>query len=406
MGTRRRLLARASAVAGAAGLAGCLGSLPFLGGDGGEFGDPGERPARQHVWNPYLRTDRHGNHLPPRYNRVLLLDLAEEPDDGTAEAVEAAMRTVEDAYDWRPEGLFHMLAWGSGYFERIGALERSPVRHPSVISRTDDPDLLSFDAALVLASDVGSHPLAVENAMFGDADELEGEPVDAPLGDVFDRVARRTGFIGEGLPSRHADAEGIPSDHTITEDDPLFTGFFSGRRGTQASEDRVTIPSGEFAGGTTMHLSHLDLELDRWFNAFDDAGRVARMFSPEMDPEDVAEFATDVPFTKDVAEVAAENDLVGHHEKVARVRRDGEPLLLRRDFNTVDGGNAGLHFLSLQRSLDEFVSTRDAMNGWWLRQHSDAITDRKNNGLLNFITVRSRANFYVPPREDRALPAR
>jgi hypothetical protein len=78
--------------------------------------------------------------------------------------------------------------------------------------------------------------------------------------------------------------------------------------------------------------------------------------------------------------------------------------VLRRDFNTVDGGRAGLHFVSFQRRLADFRKTRKAMNGWYVRDDSPAITDRKNNGLLNFITVRSRANFYVPPRDGRSFP--
>ena len=101
---------------------------------------------------------------------------------------------------------------------------------------------------------------------------------------------------------------------------------------------------------------------------------------------------------------AAEHDIVGHHEKVAQARADGSPLLLRRDFNTTNGGRAGVHFLSLQASIDDFVETRRAMNGWYVRDDSEAITDRNNNGILEFITEVATTNFYVPPRADRAFP--
>ena len=30
------------------------------------------------------------------------------------------------------------------------------------------------------------------------------------LGDVFSRIERHTGFIGDGFPAKHTDAEGIP----------------------------------------------------------------------------------------------------------------------------------------------------------------------------------------------------
>src|SRR6202000_1914696 len=43
-------------------------------------------------------------------------------------------------------------------------------------------------------------------------------------------------------------------------------------------------------------------------------------------------------------------------------RRGAKPVILRRDFDTTDGGLAGLHFVSLQRSIADFVATRTAMN--------------------------------------------
>jgi len=128
------------------------------------------------------------------------------------------------------------------------------------------------------------------------------------------------------------------------------------------------------------------------------------MFSPEFEPSDLPDFADDVPFSDAVRDHASEFDVVGHHEKVAQVRRDGEPIVLRRDFNTTDGNQAGVHFLSFQRRLKHFRATRRAMNGWYVRDDSDSITDRENNGILNFIDVQSRANFYVPPRDRRAFP--
>ncbi|MFB6304217.1 MAG: hypothetical protein ABEH47_03550 [Haloferacaceae archaeon] len=409
MTSRRTALARLGTLAGAVGLSGCAQLL----GAGESEGVPGlapnpyadDLPSRQFAQKDYLPTDPHGNDIQSRYRRLLLLNLETEPSDEAARTVERAMRTLEAAYDWRRDGLFHLLGWGSGYFERIGKLGASPVSHPRVLSRIDDPALQSFDAVLVLESDVPSHFAAVENAMFGSRDTLAGEPVEASLGEVFDLAERRTGFLGEGLPAEHADVEGVP-DGALSADLPGFMGFFSDRGGTQASEDRVAIESGRFADGTTMHLSSLSLSLDTWWNGMDADDRVARMFSPEFDPSDVAKFTDDVPFSDAVREHAQEFDVVGHHEKVAQVREGGEPLILRRDFNTTDGGRAGVHFMSFQRKLAHFRRTRKAMNGWYVRDDSPSITDRKNNGILNFITVRSRANFYVPPREKRSFPLR
>jgi hypothetical protein len=244
--------------------------------------------------------------------------------------------------------------------------------------------------------------------MFGDRSALRGVSIDDRLGEVFSISDRRSGFIGQGLPQRHTDAEGIPAGANIPESSPLFMGFRSGLTGTQATEEAVTISGGwfetEFVGGTTMNLTRFDQSLSGWYEGLSGADRVDRMFSPEFSPEEVESFAQSVPFADDVREHAAEEGVVGHHEKVAQAREDGEPLLLRRDFNTVDGGQAGVHFLSLQASIDDFVKTRRAMNGWYVRDDNEAITDQRNNGILEFITEVSVANFYVPPRPTRAFP--
>lgn len=408
MTSRRDLLQRLSGLAGMVGLAGCSERLrqeqqvprPDL--PSNPRGDA--LPRRQHAWDDQLLTGADGNRLPPRHYRILLLSMEEEPTSDAARTIERAMRILEEAYQFGPDGLLHMLAWGTDYFARVGRLGDSPITEPQVISRTDDPELLSFDAALVLASDLPSVLHAAESAMFDSRSEIAGVPVRDRLGDAFSIRTRRTGFLGEGLPADHADAEGVPRE--IPSDSPDFMGFFSNRRGTQASEDRVTIRDGPYEGGTTMHLSHLRQSLDSWWG-MDEGDRVKRMFSPDFTPEDVADLGTDIPFADAVTEHARDEKLVGHREKVARVREDGQPLILRRDFNTVDRGQAGVHFLSLQRELSDFVQTRDAMNGWWLRENHESpgnVNDRTNNGILDFVTVRSRANFYVPPRDRRVFP--
>lgn len=408
MASRRSLLRTLAGLSSAVGVGGCLDrfrSSPRETDLGLAANPASDRlPDRQHALNDALRADSDGNPLPPRFHTVLLADLDEPPSVETGRTIERAARTLEAAYEWAPDGLFHLLAWGPKYFSRIDALDRAPVRKPEVLSRTDRPELQNFDAALVLSADVPAHLVAAENAMFGSRDELNGVSVEARLGDVFELRGRRTGFIGEGLPVRHTDAEGIPSDAPLAEEAPMFMGFRSGFKNAQATEDRVTIGSGPLEGGTTMHLSHLEQSLDRWFDSFDLDERVARMFSPEFTSEDVAGFTDEVPFSDAVRDSAAEHGVVGHHEKVARAREDGAPLLLRRDFNTVDNGRAGVHFLSFQRSISDFEKTRKAMNGWYVKDESSSVGEQRNNGILEFITVVSRANFCVPPREQRSLP--
>lgn len=404
MASRRGLLERIATVSGAVGLAGCSGlrgqqTTPPVG-DLPPNPHAEDLPARQHAWNATLPVDADGALLAPRHYRILLLDLHDDPTEAAAATIEGAMRTIEAAYDFGPDGLLHMLAWGTAYFDHFGSLDDSPIRRPRVLSRTDDPDLLSFDAALVLASNVPSHLSAVEGAMFGTRSSLNGETVGDALSETFSISTRRTGFLGEGLPAEHASAEGVPTN--IPEDVPNFIGLRNGRRGTQASEDRITISEGPHAGGTTMHLSHLRESLDAWWNMSED-DRLSQLISPEFSPEDVAEIGQSIPFADAVRDHASDG-VVGHWEKTRRAREDGEPLLLRRDFNTIDGRHAGVHFLSLQQRPEDFEKTRDAMNGWWLRNEHPDLKDRANNGILEFITVLSRANFYVPPRDERVFP--
>jgi hypothetical protein len=231
------------------------------------------------------------------------------------------------------------------------------------------------------------------------------------LTDVFEIDDRRTGFIGDGLPAENADeAEGVPADE-VPGDAPLFMGFKSGFEKNQASESRVTIQSGPFAGGTTQHISKLRLNLNQWYNQDDRWQREAKMFCPYHAQNDVVQDAGDNLGTSSrveecgpTTETAREMGVVGHSQKMVSVREDGSPIILRRDFDSTDGERAGLHFLALQREISDFVATRDAMNGTDVVEQS-AVGQRNNNGILQYIRTERRGNYLVPPRPLRALPS-
>ena len=95
--------------------------------------------------------------------------------------------------------------------------------------------------------------------------------------------------------------------------------------------------------------------------------------------------------------------MVGHAQKAARARVDGEPILLRRDVNTIDDGRPGVHFLTHQRTISDFVRVREAMNGTDLVGEG-SIGSRTHNGILQYLNVVRRGNYLVPPREHRSLP--
>jgi len=199
---------------------------------------------------------------------------------------------------------------------------------------------------------------------------------------------------------------GLPETRPVPPEAPMFMGFPSGFRRNQASEDDVTIPDGPFAGGTTMQISRKRLRLESWYELLTEEERVARMFAPQMRPDAVKALRDEAPtFSERFEEAATKYGVVGHLQAVGRARRDGKPLLLRRDFNTTDGGQAGLHFVSLQRSIRDFVETRRAMTAAEAPFLNPAIGPRVNNGIKEFFFVLNRANFLVPPRRQRAFPA-
>jgi hypothetical protein len=430
--SRRQFAKAAVAIGGASALSACLGRT----GDPDVSQGPDDLstlPARQHAWDEFLSTDEHGNHVHPRHRVLLLLNYVggdgdgDEEDEGSSndgtptegerETVESALRCLERAYERSNEGLLFTVGYSPAYFERFDGGLPDPVdlQEPRALAPFEDPDLDRQDAVVHLASDHASVVLAAEEALLGEQSELNGVTMDADLTGIFERDDRRTGFIGEGLPAENQDVDGIPSSEPVTDDAPLFMGFKSGFRKNQASEDRVTIREGPFAGGTTHQLSKIRLELDQWYNQDSRSQRVGKMFCPVHAEEDLVEGAghnlgdsaqieeRGCPAHAD--EDARTKGMVGHSQKSARARDDdGSPLMIRRDFDSTDGGQASVHFVSLQRAISDFVDTRNAMNGEDLAENS-AVGQKNNNGILQYMTVLRRGNFLLPPREHRALPA-
>lgn len=70
----------------------------------------------------------------------------------------------------------------------------------------------------------------------------------------------------------------------------------------------------------------------------------------------------------------------------------------------MDHGVPGTHFVSLQRTMEDFHATRAMMNAADASTHHGGIGVRRNNGINAFMDVRSRATFAVPPRAERAYP--
>ncbi len=406
--TRRRLLLRAAGLA-AGGAAVGLGldralnnpkPLPLV----ALGAQPTGLPERQYGWDATLARDPDGNPISPRFDRLLFFDVEGTPTPAAARMLEAALRTLERAYRWGPSGLLFTAGWGPSYFAHTLGIP-SPIPPATGLSDFELPTIDDYHLCLHLACDDEPRLAAVEAAL------RNGTPLpgaDGPL-DLSRAALRwretRTGFVGAGLPAAHQNVGGIPPGNPVSPGSPLFMGFKSNLRRNQATEDYVAISGGPFAGGTTMQVSYMRLRLDSWYEQLGERERVALMYAPQITPEQVSHFTTDAAGDPALLGQAINHyGVIGHAQTSARARRNGKPLIIRRDFDTVDGGQAGLHFLSLQRTIEDFITTRNAMNASSAQLENPAITDTVNNGINAFIFVLRRANYILPSRRERSFP--
>ena len=360
-------------------------------------------PDRQHAWTATLAPDPDGNPVPPRFDRLVFFNVEGKPSPAHARVFEAALRTLERSYAWGPPGLLFTASWGPGYFERTLRV-RSPIPYAMGLSDFEAPAIDDYDLCLHLACDDERRLAAIEAALLN-VRPLRGADGALDISSALRWQETRTGFAGAGLPAQRQDVSGIPSGNPVAVGAPLFMGFKSSLRRNQASEDDVTIQNGPFAGGTTMQVSYMRLSLDAWYQTLGERERVARMYAPQVTPEQVAKFTTDASGDPNLLNQAINRyGVVGHAQTSARARRNNKPLILRRDFNTVDGGQAGVHFVSVQRTIEDFITTRNAMNASSAQLQNPSITDTVNNGINEFIFVAKRANYIVPTRAERSFP--
>jgi hypothetical protein len=360
-------------------------------------------PARQHAWTATLARDGDGNPVAPRFDRLLFFDVEGSPTPAYARLLEASLRTLEHRYPWGPGGLLFTAGWGPDYFERVLHVA-SPIPRATSMSLFEQPSIDDYHLCLHLAGDDERRLADVEAALVHGA-PLPGATGPLKITDVLRWRETRTGFVGAGLPAAHQDTGGIPAGRPVARSAPLFMGFKSNYKHNQATEDAVTIPGGSFADGTTMAVSYMRLRLDSWYGDLSEKERVARMYAPQVTPQQANAFTTDAASDPNrLGEAINRYGVIGHAQTSARARRNGKPLIARRDFNTVDGGQAGLHFVCIQRSIEDFVTTRKAMNAPTAQLQNPSITDTVNNGINEFMFVLKRATYILPPRSERSFP--
>lgn len=421
---------------------------------------PESLPERQFAWNDYVPTNPTTDQSKtPKHHLQLLLGYDDdcEPIDEDRRTVENALQTLERAYEWSNEGLLFTLGYSPAYFDRFkeSLPDGTGLRTPEEVIRESDikqngPILAEqSDAHLHLASDTVIPLLEAEQFLFGDTDEVNGVRSEASFDAVFTVVDRRTGFIGN--PKEKWD-EKISSENPVDEDAPVWFGFKSLFRDSQPSEDHVAIEGDHpFADGSTEQVSKLvDSEIRDWYDEFDHEERVNRMFSPEHTSEDTGPHGRDLGATSgtanrrsdgetmtEIADQTGENaeaeGVVGHAQKLARAREDdGTPPLLRRDFPSTEGDRVRTQFISLQRSISDFIKVRkhmalvdpeeseargppdpspgsadesDERAKRVVPQYAaDSGVEMDSHGIQGHFKVERRGTYLIPPRRHRALP--
>ena len=84
-------------------------------------------------------------------------------------------------------------------------------------------------------------------------------------------------------------------------------------------------------------------------------------------------------------------------------RRNGEPRIKPPRLRHARPWTPGTHFVSLQRSLEDFNATRAVMNAADAHHHP-VIAVRYHNGINAFINVEARATFAAPPAPATHTP--
>ncbi|MDR9412784.1 MAG: Tat pathway signal protein, partial [Haloferacaceae archaeon] len=221
---------------------------------------------------------------------MLYADLRGATDlERVRERIDGALHALTDAYRWGPSGLLFTVGYSPAYFRRFYGRGPSGVDLPPPrrLSPFETPTFDQHDLVIHLASDRADAVTGAEAALLGEQELVNGLEVPAAVDDLLDRVDRRTGFVGEGMPAeRQGELVGIPEGDPVPDAAPLFMGFMTGFRQNQATESAVEITSGPFEGGTTLHLANIRLSLDAWYTENSHAEQVAKLFSPTHAGED------------------------------------------------------------------------------------------------------------------------
>ena len=406
--------------------------------------------------------------VPPLHHRVVT---ARVKGDGGAAPLRAAQKRLETSlarldarYPATPAGLGLTIAWGLPYFRRLAPKLADGRRYPAYLpldlraSRAQRRRVPAVLAASPFASDgeitLGTDDVAVLFRSDSPAHIEDGErAIFGALGDLFAVTTIRSGFVGgitedgPGVAKQMALAGGIPGAELIVDGVQMFLGFTSTQRAAMAP-DRISSfetlkgftdqwSRGIWRGGTAMHLSHLDEDVEAWWKDVPFADQLRAMARPGLHvPDKTYTVAEDVSRVETAADVHSDLQRfggVGHSatlQTVTRLPADtvdnygvrrlrATPIVQRADFNTLDNPfqwsaaarevsqtpSAGVHFIAFAPTTDTFNRTRRAMDGALGDGTGTGLGARSAQlGFNAFIHTTHRQNFLVPPRARRSFP--
>jgi hypothetical protein len=410
-----------------------------------------KRPPEQHVLEGVRLVRENGVEVlvPPLHHEVVTARVAVSDLKAAQRRLEDALASLEDRYEPSPAGLGVTVAWGLPYFRRyVTAVVAAKYLPRDLRAKTaalldarrfpSDPAetvLEQNDAAVLLRSDKLDHIGEAHEALF---DEL----------DVFEITSVRKGFAGGGfdggrsLPKQMAIAAGVPGADLIPETAELFLGFTSTQRANLGPArianfetlGYVVTPGGYFRGGTHMHLSHIEEDLEAWYLNFSFQEQLDTVFKPGLrvkrGTQTVAQGAAQVATERAIQRDYHRLGTIGHSQAIqpaSRLQADhlgedgtlykkGTAIPQRADFNTLDNPfafplvpgaqpMAGVHFVVFNPTSDDFDRGRLAMDGRLPSGVKLPFQPRsRGQGFNSVLRTTHRQNFLVPPRDHRSFP--
>jgi hypothetical protein len=373
----------------------------------------------------------------------------------------SALSGVEQVYPLQPGGIFIQVAYGLRYFlDRLPAALTDGYMPRSTLAGTEgawavidsirypmDPSdlvLENNEICFHFKSDYREHIEDTLHALFEPGEQtLNGIPViDTSIGDLVRVTSIRRGFAGRNMPKLLGERLRIPGAENIPTGSMLFLGFTSSHVHGLAAGNLPSFetlpgytdqsPESYFAGGAAMHLSHIALDLERWYQ-FARKERLERMFHPRRTDADevlsVDQSPASTTFREQRDADAATYRLIGHNEQMqylSRIEADtitaygnkvekGTVFFLRQDFNTVENPfgvwadgevsmepRAAVHFVGIGPSAQHYEKMRLEMDSQDLSLRYGLADDAV--GFTDILHTTHRQNFLLPPRAHRSCP--